>query len=122
MYRHTKLALALIIGVASIHIFSAEALDTERSTSTSMDGSTIITCGVPTALFNGVVPPQGFMVQLASAQAQLWINDNGQPQSGFYVSPPVPFVTPPGYKPMGPVEVLCLSAAAPGWFIAARGW
>src|SRR6516165_3884849 len=31
----------------------------------SMDGSTVITCGVATTLFNGAVPPNGFMVQAA---------------------------------------------------------
>jgi hypothetical protein len=83
-------------------------------------------------LFNGAVPPNGFMVQL-NYPSELgnfcWVNDNGptaaNPPTGFlfgglWVNSPLPstFVTPPGYKPMGPVSIYCPGSV----YIEFRGW
>jgi hypothetical protein len=127
-----KIALALIVGVISVHMFSAEALDTATpataaTISTSMDGSAVINCNVPTALFNGTVPPHGFLVETLSVI--VWVNDHGLAgvNSGFELyypggASPNLFVTPPGYKPMGPVYVFS-DNCAPGntFYVAARG-
>ena len=42
----------------------------------SVDGSMTIPAGVSTMLFNGEVPPNGFMVQSIGGSA-CWVNDNG---------------------------------------------
>jgi len=98
-------------------------------------GGNIFANGAPTVLFNGAVPPNGFMVQI-NQQGSLgnlcWVNDNGPasgnpPTAGFLFggwntatlpTSPSLFVTPPGYKPIGPVSVLCFGGA----FIEYRGW
>ena len=83
-------------------------------------------------LFNGVVPPNGFMVQLNGSSEFgdiCWVNDNGpatpNPPTGFLVgglfsNTPLPFtfVTPPGYKPIGPVSIWCNNSL----YIETRGW
>ena len=101
----------------------------------SMDGSVVVSGnGVAVTLFNGVTPPNGFMVEINSPNfIPQWclINDNGPasysgyPYQGFligglYGSAPLPlrFVTPPGYKPMGPVSINCIG----GGGIEVRGW
>jgi hypothetical protein len=38
--------------------------------------------------------------------------------SGFGINSTISFITPPGYKPIGPVSIWC---AAPT-YVAARGW
>jgi hypothetical protein len=70
------------------------------------------------------VPPNGFMVQ---AQSSFFVSDNGTPspqQNGFFVvNTQVAgsmFVTPPGYKPIGVVSVLCPGIGTV--YIAARAW
>jgi hypothetical protein len=97
----------------------------------------------PVVLFNGKDPPNEFMVQILANGESCFINDDGPAgppanivsggfllPNGFAVSvpvsnagfPPPPvatFVTPPGYKPMGPVSVWC---AGNGAAIAARSW
>jgi hypothetical protein len=99
----------------------------------SMGGSMVINGG-GTILFNGAVPPNGFMVQLNS-QGELgnlcYVNDNGpataNPPTGFLIggwnsanlpTSPSIFVTPPGYKPIGPVSIWCPGSL----YIEARGW
>jgi hypothetical protein len=82
-----------------------------------------INCGTSTVLFNGAVPPNGFMVGITGSAYV--INDNGlaaylPTQSGFLVQANSVFVTPPGYKPMGAVSVFCLSGATA--YVAARAW
>src|SRR5262249_33815282 len=117
------------VGTADCPAYTAPA--TIAVPGPSMDGSTVIGVGgVPTLLFNGVVPPNGFMVQINAANAVgniCYVSDHGQAnqQTGFlfggiWVTTPLPnmFVTPPGYKPMGPVSVTCSSSI----YIAARGW
>jgi hypothetical protein len=68
-------------------------------------------------LFGGAVPANGFMVQ--SANVDLFVNDNGPVSydsttglgTGFLLfragTGDPSFITPPGYKPMGPVSVYC---------------
>jgi hypothetical protein len=100
----------------------------------SIDGSTIIpSAAISITLFNGVVPPNGFMVQIAQVSSLgiiCLVNDNGpasiEPMAGFliggiWVNTPLPntFVTPPGYKPMGPVSISCTGGIP---LIEARGW
>ena len=102
--------------------------------STSMDGSTIVAAATSTTLFNGKVPPNAFIVQTASYNC--FVNDNGPAsgpngppsQAGFFMMPfagamggtggVTHFITPPGYKPMGPVSIWCDGPA----YVAARGW
>ena len=91
--------------------------------------------GMSTLLFDGAVPPNGFMVQLTpvpviEAATTCYVNDNGPAQAlpptvGFIVerfrsSTPLPslFVTPQGYKPMGPVSIACNGPA----HIEVRAW
>jgi hypothetical protein len=99
-----------------------------------MDGSmTVPQGGVAVTLFNGVTPPNGFMVQINAPNAlgnTCNISDNlpatiQSPQVGFLIggvfnTTPLPntFITPPGYKPIGPVSIMCTGSIA----IAARGW
>jgi hypothetical protein len=92
-----------------------------------------VTGGVAATLFNGATPPNGFMVQLNSLGELgngCWVSDNGTanrnsaPPVGFVIggningTVPFLFVTPPGYKPMGPVTVWCAQAL----YIETRGW
>jgi hypothetical protein len=101
----------------------------------SMGGTLPSTGGLSVVLFNGAVPPNGFMVAInlqSSLPLFCAVNDNGPASTntptgflfgGSGLSPvseqpsgaPV-FVTPPGYKPMGPVSVYC---QAP---VEYRGW
>ena len=90
--------------------------------------SLAITAGVATPLFNGVVPPNGFMVQLNYQQnGYCLVSDNGPAASGtgFIIGTSELgmerlFVTPPGYRPIGPVSILCGFAGT--IYIEARGW
>jgi hypothetical protein len=101
--------------------------------STSMDGSMNVLSQTTTTLFNGAVPPNGFTVQPGPITGPCLVNDNGPASgagwnggsfAGFTVnngnSDGVSFyyVTPPGYKPIGPVSIWCNSAG----YVAARGW
>jgi hypothetical protein len=99
----------------------------------SMGGSMTVGPGFA-PLFNGAVPPNGFMVQL-NVSTELgnfcWVNDNGPangeaPPSGFLIGGvsapftpwPFLFVTPPGYKPIGAVSIWCSGSV----YIETRGW
>jgi hypothetical protein len=109
----------------------------------SIDGSTSTFGGLgapPTVLFGGITPPNGFMIQAYALAGKCVINDAGPVNgvngpSGFILlagdrnaSPgsgslrpgdPYPtFVTPPGYKPMGPVLIVCEFNTA----LEARAW
>ena len=100
----------------------------------SMGGSVEIPGVGSFTLFNEVTPPNGFMVEINSPNAiPTWciINDNGPAIAsgvqyrgfligGIYGTTPLPlrFVTPPGYKPMGPVSINCNGGA----FIQVSGW
>ena len=85
-----------------------------------MDGGMNVPATILTTLFNGAVPLNGFMVQ---SPGSCFVNDNGPAssvprQAGFYFAEPTTFITPPGYKPIGAVSVICGSAT----YVAARGW
>jgi hypothetical protein len=90
-------------------------------------------------LFGGVTPQNGFMVmaeETSSGAAFCFINDDGpaslggpngvagfQVATGVFTGVPLGlssiFATPPGYKPMGPVSVVC---GNPSINIEARAW
>jgi hypothetical protein len=92
-----------------------------------MDGSLFISsAGVSTPLFNGAVPPNGFMVQ-ANSGVLCVVNDNGPAalpasfpdtngQAGFLVS--TLFTTPPAYRPIGVVSLICSGPI----YVPVRGW
>jgi hypothetical protein len=89
----------------------------------AMDGSVIVPTNTSTPLFNGAVPPNGFMVQAIGVLC--FVNDNGpaSTQAGFTFGNSGTagadiFVTPPGYKPIGAVSVYCAGSA----YVAARNW
>jgi hypothetical protein len=87
------------------------------------DGSgTIATGGAPQALFGGIVPDNGFLVQNNSSAA-LWISDVGVASAGGasiqITANGGVFVIPPGYKPAGAVS---LYGATTGQAFAARRW
>jgi hypothetical protein len=93
----------------------------------SMDGSMTVPNATSTLLFNGAVPPNGFMVQ-STFPAPCWVNDNGPAsnQAGFsFGGNGNPFfdtfITPPGYKPIGAVSIWC-GSGNPTVSITARGW
>ena len=152
MRRYIKLASTLVVALVPVGVFTSAggaacspgqtgtadcpaytAPTTTAVPGPSMDGSVIVAAGgVAQTLFNGVVPPNGFMIQINDVSAignRCWISDNGPatlqfPQTGFlvggvWVAAPLPntFITPPGYKPM-PVSIICTGGLA----IAARGW
>lgn len=102
--------------------------------SASMGGTGGSGSGSVVMLFNGIIPSNGFMVQILSTQALTvgcYVNDNGPANgsgtvgfafgniagSGPSTHPPL-FVTPLGYKPIGPVSIWCNGGA----LIESRGW
>jgi hypothetical protein len=134
--------ILLLLGALALTASSADRLDLVQglagsaqgsfgpgAPSSSIDGSTTITCGASTLLFKGVTPSNGFMVQPFGTD--IFVNDNGPaqpaPQQGFFVANAATttglstFITPPGYKPMGQVYVFgtCASGTA---YVAARAW
>jgi hypothetical protein len=96
----------------------------------SMDGSMNVAAQTSTTLFKGAVPPNAFMVRVPGTNANgngCVVNDNGpangNPLSGFILVPDLQlstatFITPPGYKPIGPVSIWCTVPQ----YVAARGW
>jgi hypothetical protein len=98
----------------------------------AMGGTLPGTQGLSVVLFGGAVPPNGFMVGInlqSSLPLFCAVNDNGPANAGSAgflfggaslslgnPSAAHVFVTPPGYKPMGPVSVNC---QAP---VEYRGW
>jgi hypothetical protein len=93
----------------------------------SIDGSKVVPSQTSTTLFNGAIPPNGFMV-LGNPNGTCFLNDNGPASgagdvvagggfAGFQLTTAV-FVTPPGYKPIGPVSIWCTAAG----YVAARAW
>lgn len=101
-----------------------------------MDGGVAtIPNAVSTTLFQGMVPPNGFMVRVFVNSTNTYgqsvfcfVNDHGPASlgGGFYMVTEGTFVSgtfisPPGYKPIGPVSIWC---AVPGGtlYVAARGW
>jgi hypothetical protein len=96
----------------------------------AMDGSMHVLAQTATTLFNGAVPPNGFLVQSGyNVGGPCWVNDNGPASgaelitsgagyAGFLLAGEQSFVTRPGYRPMGAVSVWCYSPT----YIAARAW
>jgi hypothetical protein len=112
-----------------------------------MSDRVLISAGGNHTLFGGAVPPNGFMVQTdvdipaAGGDSNFFtfclVNDDGPVDAngkGFEVvagsrGSPAPvgvssmFVTPPGYRPMGPVTIACdITQGGVAVFIEARGW
>jgi hypothetical protein len=101
----------------------------------SMDGSMNLPAATSTTLFNGTVPPNAFTVQTYNGSATCVVNDHGPANgagllvagasiAGFPIvqpyqnAPIASYITPPGYKPIGPVSVWCQSPT----YVTARGW
>ena len=85
-----------------------------------LDGSGVLLAALDAqALFGGIPPPMGFLVQNNS----LWVNDSGAAEAGgsSFLVPPNGgiFVTPPGYHPAGAVSVF---GEKRGQAFAARAW
>jgi hypothetical protein len=128
---NTKAVLAITTAALACLSVTWAAAAPHTDSGDSIDGSTTITCGTSTMLFGGAVPPNGFMVQsIFGVNGQvLVVNDNGPAGNGqgfvigidsrYGVSAST-FITPPGYKPMGPVSVICYNA--PTLYVAARAW
>jgi hypothetical protein len=90
--------------------------------------------GASILLFDGAIPPNGFMVQ--PINAEIVVNDNGPAAydfangtvigSGFFLSSVYGrgnvLTTGAGYKPMGPMSVLATSCYSTGSRITARAW
>jgi hypothetical protein len=120
-----KKPILALIAVSALCV-AWESVAEETRPRPALDGSKLITCGLSTILFNGVVLPNGFMVE---ATEFVIVNDNGpavfsnatNDQGGFYITAGQIFVTPSGYKPMGPVSVLCPPGGGTA-YIAARAW
>lgn len=91
--------------------------------SAAADGSgTVATGGNPQALFGGIVPINGYLVQ-NNSNAALWISDTGVASAGGaslqLAANGGLFVTPSGYKPAGAVS---LFGGSTGQVFAARRW
>ena len=104
--------------------------------------ASFVPLGPPQAvtLFNGATPPNGFTVQVYVNSTNVppyglpnatlcFINDNGiaNDGTGFFIRPDpdgytATFITPVGYKPMGPVSVWCGLRNASSGTLTARGW
>jgi hypothetical protein len=115
----------VLAGVLASRLFAAPAGPTQHHGSM---GETAVIGSTSTLLFGGAIPPNAFMVQINNAQGGQGfcvVNDNGPAGgdisagtvAGFAVTiigstiggpiaPPL-FVTPPGYKPIGPISVWC---------------
>jgi hypothetical protein len=107
----------------------------------SMDGGVAtVPNASSTTLFSGKVPPNGFMIRVfvptgsySPTETTCFVNDNGPAGmgGGFYVTgdgsanlaqnASGTFVTPHGYKPMGPVSIWCQTAGNVV-YLGARGW
>src|SRR5262245_54290152 len=109
--REIRDAIGAALGAACNNITRGSTCPT-----TSMDGSMMVAGATSTTLFNGRVPPNGFMVQTYQGQ-QCMVSDNGPASgAGIFVDggPPAglmmifdaygynaTYTTPPGYKPIG---------------------
>jgi hypothetical protein len=116
----------VLAGVVASRLFATPASRTQR---TGLGDSGVIAL-TSTLLFAGAVPPNGFMVQINSGQsAHCLANDNGSAgptgngssnYAGFAFGgiPPALFITPQGYKPIGPISIWCDAPVT----VEARGW
>jgi hypothetical protein len=125
----------VLAGVLASRLFAAPAGPTQHHGSM---GETAVIGSTSTLLFGGAIPPNAFMVQMnnpgnASVGGFCVVNDpaGGDFSAGLAgfavtiigstiggpIAPPL-FVTPPGYKPIGPISVWCSGPTS----IEARGW
>jgi hypothetical protein len=133
-----KTTIAALTLASAMNIAAAAPQCTSHS---ACDGSVLLgpdyVPGTPVTLFGGVVPADGFMVGVYSgAFGNCTVSDHGPATSingfklrftgqtsdsfGNLATPyALPFVTPPGYKPIGPVSVQCTSNEVS---VEARGW
>jgi hypothetical protein len=127
---NTKSTLA-IVAAALACLSVAWAVAAPQQIHSPIDGSTSnVPCGVPFLLFDGAVPPNGFMMQLLGGGFTAVVNDNGPAAYDFQHQIPTGFLlqstwttSPPfGYKPIGPVSVLVISCLPQGMYITARAW
>jgi hypothetical protein len=135
---------ALVLPFHSSYADRANPPPVDDGSGIGVDGSTVLVSpATAQVLFHGVVPPHGFMVCITTLSGvngtMVVVNDVGpaeypiaqQQNSGFLIEqlstapygnlrtfPPC-FVTPPGYRPAGPVSAI---ANAPQTVIFARMW
>jgi hypothetical protein len=126
---------------------SAAGAQTQRGTTIThnavprpfMDGGVAtVPNGQSTILFDGMVPPNGYMIRVYAVTygfggTNCFVNDNGPAGQGvgFYLVGDVgnnaftsgTFTSPHGYKPMGPVSIWCQNRPNPTpALLAARAW
>jgi hypothetical protein len=109
-------------GVASlVALLKAIAVRLGVGVVASDGGGVVATGGLAQLLFAGLTPVNGYLVQNNSAAA-LYVSDTAtavSTGSSILLNPGVMWVTPPGYKPPGPVS---LYGATSGAAYAARRW
>ena len=117
----------VLAGFVASRLLAAPAGPTQHHGSLGDSG---VIATTSTLLFGGAVPPNGFMVQINSGQsAHCLANDNGSAgptgngssnYAGFAFGgiPPALFITPQGYKPIGPISIWCDAPVT----VEARGW
>jgi hypothetical protein len=115
----------VLAGFVASRLLAAPAGPTQHHGSLGDSG---VIATTSTLLFGGAVPPNGFMAQIngTAGTGQCRVNDNGPAGpnghgiGGFAFGgiPPALFITPPGYKPIGPVSVWCDAPVT----VEARGW
>jgi hypothetical protein len=137
MIKKTTIAALALVSAMNI----AAAAPPACTSHSACDGSVFLgpnyVPGTPVTLFGGVVPADGFMVGVYSgAFGNCTVSDDGPATSingfklqltgqtsdsnGTQPTPyALPFVTPPGYTPIGPVSVECTSSEVS---VEARGW
>jgi hypothetical protein len=112
---------SLIAGVAT-PVSTANPLPVEVAAGSPavVGDGTIVSATVAQTLFAGVTPVNGFSLCNNCASA-LFISDGGTAASnvGFQLAAGATYMTPPGYKPAGPVSVY--GGTTSGNF-AARRW
>jgi hypothetical protein len=137
MIKTTTIAALTLVSAMNI----AAAAPPACTSHSPCDGSMLLgpnyVPGTAVTLFDGVVPTDGFMVGVyAGAFGDCTVTDDGPATTtngfllkltgqtsdsfGNQATPyALPFVTPPGYKPIGPVSVQCTSNEVS---VQARGW
>jgi hypothetical protein len=105
----------------------------------SMDaGVATVPLGSSVSLFKGQTPPNGFMIRIWASGGSnganylnCFVSDNSPAGLGvgFYMlldsnAQTVSFISPAGYKPIGPVSIYCqyISSPIPVLYLSARGW
>jgi hypothetical protein len=135
-----QIAFPPVVGQPPALVAPTNPFPVEEQGGQGVDGSIRIPSGAaPQLLFGGQVPPHGFFVCVGSAVfgAYLVINDAGTATTGTdnfssiflnvpqdaSVQPQHPcYVTPPGYRPPGPVSVVAGIPAGFFMLVSARMW